>query len=231
MAYATSYSMFDNSDRITVNGITMTITEYKKQLKAKKQAMSKKQTPTKKRKAKKQETEITILPKEIKTMLKSAKVMKSLAAYYDNGYKQWGNICRDILNLKEIRPHFTFYRAKATEVTNTINEIANIAKGNEKAVFQYVRKLSYQLDDIKQHMQNLYKGTTSSGVIEAFGKHEAINGEGKRLGLRILMTRTFKAVDELETIIKRLQTIADKGVDIFDIHNHISGRAQKVSVN
>ena len=228
MAYTTSYSLFDTENKITVNGVTMTATEYRKQLKAK-QAMSNKKQP-KKRKAKKRETEITILPAEIKTMLKCAKVMKSLSAYYDHGYRQWGRICRDIINLKEIRPHFVLYRSKATEVEQTINDIADIAKRNQKAVFAFVRKLSWQLEDIKEHMQKLYKGATSSGVIEAFGNHEAINGEGRRLGLRILMIRTFKAVQDLENVIKRLQTIADTGVDVFDIHNHLSDRAVKASV-
>ena len=228
MAYATSYSMFDTENKITVNGVTMTATEYRKQLKAK-QAMSDKKQP-KKRKTKKRETEITILPTEIKTMLKCAKVMKSLSAYYDHGYRQWGTICRTIINLKEIRPHFVLYRSKATEVEQTINEIADIAKRNQKAVFAFVRKLSWQLEDTKDHMQKLYKGATSSGVIEAFGNHEAINGEGKRLGLRILMNRTFKAVQDLENVVKRLQTIADNGVDITDIQDHLSTRAVKVSV-
>ena len=228
MAYTTSYSLFDTENKITVNGVTMTATEYRKQLKTK-QATSNKKQP-KKRKAKKRETEITILPAEIKTMLKCAKVMKSLSAYYDHGYRQWGRICRDIINLKEIRPHFVLYRSKATEVEHTINDIADIAKRNQKAVFAFVRKLSWQLEDTKEHMQKLYKGATSSGVIEAFGDHEAINGEGRRLGLRILMIRTFKAVQDLENVIKRLQTIADTGVDVFDIHNHLSDRAVKTSV-
>ena len=112
----------------------------------------------------------------------------------------------------------------------TINEITDIAKRNQKAVFAFVRKLSWQLEDTKEHMQKLYNGVTSSGVIEAFGNHEAINGEGRRLGLRILMIRTFKAVQDLENVIKRLQTIADTGVDIVDIQDHLSTRAVKVSV-
>lgn len=228
MAYASIYSMFDTANKITVNGVTMTMTEYKKRLKAKKAESNKNQS--KKRKAKKRETEITILPSEIKTMLKCAKVMKSLSAYYDHGYRQWGRICRDIINLKEIRPHFVLYRSKATEVEQTINEITDIAKRNQKAVFAFVRKLSWQLEDTKEHMQKLYNGVTSSGVIEAFGNHEAINGEGRRLGLRILMIRTFKAVQDLENVIKRLQTIADTGVDIVDIQDHLSTRAVKVSV-
>ena len=87
--------------------------------------------------------------------------MKSLSAYYDHGYRQWGTICRTIINLKEIRPHFVLYRSKATEVEQTINEIADIAKRNQKAVFAFVRKLSWQLEDTKDHMQKLYKGATS----------------------------------------------------------------------
>lgn len=229
MAHTTSYSMFDTTNKISVNGVTMTMAEYRKMLKAKMAANEKKQP--KRHKAKKRETEITILPTEIKTMLKCAKVMKSLSAYYDNGYRQWGTICRDIINLKGIRPHFVLYRSKATEVENTINEIAHISKRNEKAVFAFVRKLSWQLEDTKEQMDKLYKGVTASCVIDAFGKYEAINGEGRRLGLRILMARTFKAVQDLETTIKRLQKIADMGVDVFCIHGHLSDRAVKTSVD
>lgn len=39
-------------------------------------------------KAKKQLNEIQLLPNDIKTLMKSTKVFKSLVAYYKNGYKQ-----------------------------------------------------------------------------------------------------------------------------------------------
>lgn len=186
---------------IIVNGKTMLITEYRKQMRAKQQP--------KKKTAKKQETYIRILPAQIKTMLKCAKVMKSLSAYYDNGYNQWGTICNDILNIKQIRPNFTLYRLKVKEVDKTINNINKIAKHNEKAVFQYVRQLSWQLDDTLKYMQLLSKGVEDSGVMYAFADHEAINGEGKRLGLRTLMIRTYFALNDLENVIKQLQKIAD----------------------
>ena len=38
--------------------------------------------------------------------------LKSLSAYYDHAYKQWGTIGQTILNLKEIRPTFVSYRVK-----------------------------------------------------------------------------------------------------------------------
>ena len=211
MAHSSFSSVFDKSETIMVNGVVMPLAEYRKQIRAKKSSSKKSIKRTKK-----EETPIRLLPSEIKAMLKSARVMKSLSAYYDNGYKQWGRVANDILNLKEIRPHYTLYRLKAKEMDKTIKEIADISKHNSKAVFQYVEKLSWQLEDIQDLMRKLYDGVNSCGVIYAFGDCEAINGEGRRLGLRILMIRTFKALYELDGIIKKLGVIADKRVHSYN---------------
>ena len=210
MAHSNFCSTFDRSNTIIVNGVVMNVSDYRKQMRAKASA---KKSKTSKR-TKKNETLITILPSEINYMLKCAKVMKSLSAYYDNGYRQWGNICKDILKLKEIRPHFIMYRLKAKELNNTINEISEISKRNGKSVFAFVRKLSWQLDDIKDLMKKLYDGAYESGVMTAYANSEAINGEGRRLGLKILMIRSFKAAYDLENVIKKLETIADNGTEV-----------------
>ena len=110
---------------------------------------------------------------------------------------------------------------KASEIDKTIKEIEVGGEGNEKAVYAFVRKLSWQLDDAKNLMTQLSHAVHDTGVIERYKGHECIDGQGKRLGLNILMIRTFKAVAEIESITKKLESVANKGVDIMDIHQHV----------
>lgn len=198
-----------NSDYVIVNGVKMSMADFKKLVKEKK-------SKTKAKKQKKVLTDINLLPSDIKEMMKKVKLIKSLSAYYDNGYRQWGTIAKRIINLDGIRKPFVLYRAKVREMQQTMNDIAEIAKNDEKAVYQYVRKLSYQLDDIRTQIDLLFKGVSESGIIYCYKDHECINGSGRRLGLQTLMSRSLGATIELNDIIKRCQKISDKGVDAFD---------------
>ena len=205
--YATTSSL-EKAQTIKVNGQVMTITEYKKMLAEKKKTNGKKKKAT--RRNKKNPTGITILPKDIKIMLRGAKVMTSLSAYYKHGYRQWGTICKTILNLKDIQSPFVRYTMSAKAVNEVINEINEIAKHNSKSVFAYVRKLSWKLDDVAKDMKALQEGINKSGVLYSpMQTHECINGTGRRLGLNILMQRTSDAIKELEVIVNNLQYIAD----------------------
>ena len=204
--YAT-ISSFEKAQTIEVHGQVMTITEYKKMLAEKKKTNGKKKAT---RRNKKNPTGITILPKDIKIMLRGAKVMTSLSAYYKHGYRQWGTICKTILNLKDIQSPFVRYTMSAKAVNEVINEINEIAKHNSKSVFAYVRKLSWKLDDVAKDMKALQEGINKSGVLYSpMQTHECINGTGRRLGLNILMQRTSDAIKELEVIVNNLQYIAD----------------------
>ena len=204
--YAT-ISSFEKAQTIEVNGQVMTIAEYKKMIAKKKKANGKKKAT---RRNKKSPTGITILPKDIKIMLRGAKVMTSLSAYYKHGYRQWGSICKTILNLKDIQSPFVRYTMSAKAVNEVINEINEIAKHNSKSVFAYVRKLSWKLDDVAKDMKALQEGINKSGVLYSpMQTHECINGTGRRLGLNILMQRTSDAIKELEVIVNNLQYIAD----------------------
>ena len=143
-------------------------------------------------------------------MIRGAKVMTSLSAYYKHGYRQWGTICKTILNLKDIQSSFVRYTMSAKAVNEVINEINEIAKHNSKSVFAYVRKLSWKLDDVAKDMKALQEGINKSGVLYSpMQTHECINGTGRRLGLNILMQRTSDAIKELEVIVNNLQYIAD----------------------
>jgi hypothetical protein len=205
---------------IVVGGKKMTKQEWKKYKKEQDAIIQSKLTKKKQREIqrakreakKKRETEITILPEIIKGIVKSAGPIKSLCSYYDNAYRMWGTIANTILKQPEIEAPFILFRSDAYELNRLISEISDIAKGNEKAVFAYIQKLSWTLDNARNKMKPLYSGVIASGVLEQFKDKECINGEGRRLGLRILMARTFKSMDAMEKAIAELSRIAHNGL-------------------
>ena len=199
-SYNDLYSYTNNT--IIVNGVKMTMKEYN--------ALCREKTKNKnKRKAKKQLNEIQLLPDDIKTLMKSTKVFKSLVAYYKNGYKQWGNIHREVLKIDNMGGKFILV-VSAIETTNKhITEICDLAKHSNKAVFGMIQDLSYKMTDLQSKLMNLHNVVTGSGIINSpFNIHEVINGKGRRLGLKILMYRTEDAIIAINTIIYKLQQLA-----------------------
>jgi glycerol-3-phosphate responsive antiterminator len=207
---------------IVVSGVKMTKKEYLKYKKEKNaeifSKLSKKKqreiTKAKREAKKKRETEITILPGIIKDIVKNAGPIKSLAAYYDNAYRQWGTIATTILTQPEIQNAFVLFRKDAYELEKHIEEINKLSKKNSKNVFAYIEMLSWSLDNTKTKMKSLYDGVIASGVIEKYMDKECISGEGRRLGLRILMFRTFKSLDAINNAVKKLSKIVSEGVSV-----------------
>ena len=215
------------SEYIIINGVKMTMKEYKAYRKEKEAAKTKKA----KKKAVKTPSDINVkeisgVALQIEKMLKPLTTLKSFSAYYDHAYRQWGTIARDILNLREIRPHFVFYRVKVRELEALLDDIQKMAKRNERAAYQYVEKMAWKLDDIKTDINNISKGVNTSGVIQQHINHECINGTGRRLGLQTLMNRTFKAISEIEDVVGTLKKIADEGVDVMNEGAHMSPKAR-----
>lgn len=207
-SYNDFYGYTDNT--IIVNGVKMTMKEYN--------AFRREKVKNKnKRKAKKQLNEIQLLPDDIKTLMKSTKVFKSLVAYYKNGYKQWGNIHREVLKIDNMGGKFILV-VSAIETTNKhITEICNLAKHSNKAVFGMIQDLSYKMTDLQRKLMNLHNVVTGSGIIYSpFNTHEVINGKGRRLGLKILMYRTEDAIIAINTIIYKLQQLAVIPNSIYD---------------
>ena len=124
--------MWDNLEQastIIINGVTMSMTDYRNMVKQN----------TKKHKAKKELNTIQLLPNEITYLMKQVRVIKSLGAYYNNGYKQWGTKCRDfVLQLKETRVPFLLFNNRSKELFEIMQSIQALSKKKEKSVFQYV---------------------------------------------------------------------------------------------
>lgn len=215
-----------SSDVIIVNGVKMSLAEYKKRAKE----INAKNNPKPQRREKRV-TEITILPEEIKMMMRGLRLMHSLVCFYNNSYKQYGVIARDILNTKEIHRPFVMYVKNVREAEDLINEIETISKRNKKDVFEFIRRLSWKLDDAKDNIVNISKGVSTSNVLQRYSDHVCINGDSRRLGLRTLIGRTYSTIKEMDAVIKNLQAIADKGVDIMCIAGHLSTRSKKICVN
>lgn len=200
-----SAAAIEQTNIIVVNGVAMSIVDFKKAQRAKNAAAK-----PKKKTQKKMITEITILPTEIDVLMKGAKVVNSLAAYYNNGYRQWGNVCKDVINNRYINSPFVKFNMEARKTNHLINEINHIAKHNSKSVYAYVRKLSWQVEDLQTALRALYEGVNKSEILlSPYADSECINGTGRRLGLRILMLRAFQAMDSLDKMAKQLSLIAD----------------------
>ena len=229
---ANGIASMETINTIKVGDKVMTIKEYKAYVKAKQnekliaKGRKPKEDKPKKRKKKDEVKEISAVAWQIEKMMKPITTLKSFAAYYDHAYRQWGNIAKDILNLKEIRPHFVFYRVKMGELERLIADIQNMAKRNEKAAYQYVEKIAWKLDDIKTDINNINIGIQRSGVIQQHKNHECINGKGRRLGLQTLVGKSFKAMSQLEDVIGTLKKIADDGTDPFSYGDHMSAKTR-----
>ena len=202
-------NIFENSATIIVNGVPMLAKDFRK-MKRDNANKGKKSTPKKK-----VASDMVLMSLDIKAMTKKVNLIKSLSAYYRNAYRQWGTIARDIINIECIRKPFVGYNVKAKEMLATLNEIESISKKNEKAVYQYIEKLSYQLDDIRQYIDDLCSNIIKSGVLEHYKNHECICGEGRRLGLKTLIGRSWGATIELNDIIKHCTKVSSKGLDAF----------------
>lgn len=193
---------------ITINGesVTMTEKEWKKQHRKPKKTTNKIVNPK----------TIKQIPIEVKNLMKSVKVLKSLCAYKEHGYKQWGRIANDIMAMRGIKVPFEQVTIKTKQAERLIKKINDIGKKNDYDVFQYVNTLQLRLEELTTQLNLLVNGINASHITKVFKDHEAISGEGKRLGLRLLCLRSQKAIGELEIICQRLWDIQEKGVDVFE---------------
>lgn len=205
-----SYSSYaiNQPQTIMVGGVKMTVKEFKEKYQKKN---------SKPRKKARRHTSVTILPSELKEMAKGLRTLKSFVAYYEHGYRQWGNITKLIVSdINGIKTPFLRVVVDTKQATNLLSDIKEMAKKNDNDVFQFVRKLSWKLDDVKNGLDKLTTAISRSGVLDRFGSHECINGTGRRLGLQTLMSRTYGTLKNLNAICVSLEMISDNGADVSE---------------
>lgn len=193
---------------VIVCGKKMELKEFKKMAKAKLGIEPKKRE--------KKVTSITLIASELETMVAKVNLLKSIVAYSDNAYKQWGTIANTIMNAKGVRKPFVQVVVKCREVAKLYDLALTLANKNDKDVYQYVEKLGWKFDDIRTELEALTDAIRHSDVLRQFANHEAINGKGRRLGLQVLVNRSHKAMDNIGLICKRIEEIVSKGTDAFE---------------
>lgn len=217
------------TEYIIVNGERKTIEQWKEEVKAKqKERRGKKRflDLSKPKKQKKETKEIGVVAEEIEKLLKPIITLKSIQVYKNHAYRSWGKIANEILSHKGISKAMSAYCVKFGELNKLVEDIQMMAKGNEKAAYQYVDKIAWKLDDMKRDIVEIIKATEESGVCERYKGHEAIYGEGRQLGLQTVITKSLATISEVEEVIATLQEIADKGTDPFSYGNHMSAKSR-----
>jgi hypothetical protein len=161
---------------------------------------------------------IPTLPPYIKSFTKHLKLCKSLSAYYNNGYRQWGVIVRVVTENEFISIPFTHFVKDVCDMEKHLAVIEKIAKRNDRDIFGYIEKLHYAIDDARTHLQELSTGIQRSGILSnpAFNGKEFIYGNGRRLGIKELCSRTLTTLLIMRNTIDELKKICDNGIDIME---------------
>ena len=219
----------NENETIIVNGVKMTIKEWKASVVEKqKERRGKKRflDLSKPKKEKKEEKEISIVASEVEKMLKPMTTLKSIQVYKNHAYRSWGTIANEILAYRGIRKPMALYCGCFGELNSLLNDVQNMAKGNEKAAYQYLDKIAWKLDDMKTHINDMMTAVYDSDVCQRFRNHDAIKGTGRQLGLGTIIKKCAKTISQLEDIIGTLQKMADNGTDPFSYGDHMSAKAR-----
>lgn len=216
--------MTETTEYVISNGERITVKEWKERIIAKQKTRrgKKRFLDLKPKKTEKKEKEISLIASEIEKMLKPMITLKSVQVYKNHAYRSWGTIANEILAHKGISKPMAEYCVRLGELNKLIEDIQEMSKKNEKAAYQYVEKIAWKLEDMKQNIIEIIKGAETSGVCERFKGHEAIYGKGRQLGLQTVIRKCLKTISEVEDVIGTLQKIADEGVDPFKYGEHMT---------
>lgn len=205
-----SFTSMTNSDSfVVVNGVRMTQSEYRKQLKAKGVIKPK-------AKVKKQPTEIMLQAEQIDKMISKAKTLYSFIAYKRHGYRQWGTIVNTIMAIEGIRKPYIRYVAKYYDIQNLLKQIKDCGKRNEKALYGYLEDLSYRLYDIYDILLEVSKGVSRSGILDRYANEKCIFETGRRLGMKVLLSKTHETCTDILRIATTCGDFSKDGIDPFE---------------
>jgi hypothetical protein len=210
-------------DTIIINGVKMTMKEYKAYRKEKEAEKNPKKSVKRKKAVVK---EISAVALQIESMLKQMSVLKSVQVYRNHAYRSWGTIANEILSYYGIRKPMAEYCVRFGELNTLLSDIQKMAKRNEKAAYQYVDKMAWKLDDMKANIIDMMKAVEESEVCKRFKNHEAINGKGRQLGLGTIIDKCLNTIGQVENTIEELKKIADNGTDPFHYGEHMSPKTR-----
>lgn len=205
--------MSRNESTITIinsegKAVTMSLKEFK--------AQNKPKTTAKERKAREaaKANSVTDIECQILKIERSCRYLDSIKAWADNGYQQWGTIHTTIRNLEPIRrplglvcSHYNGY------CKPYMQQIKAMSRRNDKDLFQYLNWLCNHFEVVKTNLDILMSNISESNVLSAYRKEKCINEQGRRLGLRILVQRSTRAMGDIDGALSTIRDLICKGVD------------------
>lgn len=233
----TAFNMMERDEcKIIVGGVTYkSMAEYRKAMADKKKAQAKAEREkakaegrkiVKARKKKKEENEIGIVALTVKGLVDKMTTLKSIQAYKEHAYRQWGTIADEILAHRSISRPMVSYSVQYRELNELIETIGKLSKRNEKAAYQYVQKMVWKLDDMRTNINALVKAVNDTEVCQRFKGHECINGKDRRLGLATILKKCSKTLEQMDTTAKELEEIVKNGTDPLLYGSHLSIRSK-----
>lgn len=217
----------DKTQYITVNGVTMTIAEFKK---SKRPAKS-----TKKRVRRTGETaivgtdhkEVSVLAAEVEKLIKTAAPFKSLSVFYGHAYRSYGVVSEEIM--KPYRKEYVAYQSKYREVERIINIMHECGKRKENEIYDFAIQLAWKLDDMKIALNKLIEKVRDNRevTIRLFKGQPVYEGRmlgGKtprELGFKHQLfsqspVKIFKTMEKLEECIETIKKWGETGRNPFD---------------
>lgn len=143
---------------------------------------------------------------------------KTTEAYYHNGYKQWGNIWKTIAQNPLIEPHFISFISAYYDANKALKMIVNIAKKNDRDIFQYIEKLAYKIDDMAESILKISDAVAEAGIYSnpSYNGKECVYGDGRRLGIRTLCSRVSENIAYAKKAVAELIAMTINGVDVME---------------
>lgn len=196
--------------------VTMTMAEYRKMYQPNKGKRNKKNDAAK-------ANSVTDVEAQIIKIEKACKYLDSIVAFSHNGYQQWGAIHTTICNLEPIRKPLGLICGRYNGYCKDyMARIKAMSRKNDKDLFQYINYLVNNFEIVKTNLGALMHNITSSNVLSAFRNEKCISENGRRLGLRILVQRSTRAMGDIEGALCKLRELAENGVDVAEYN--IKGR-------
>lgn len=192
--------------------VTMTMAEYRKLYQPNKGKRNKKNDAAK-------ANSVTDVEAQIIKIERSCKYLDSLKAYADNGYKQWGVVATTIMGLDGIRRPLGQVTAHYSGYCKMyIDKIKAMSRKNDSDLFQYINWLVNHFEVVKSNLDVLMHNISESNVLSAYRNEKCITEQGRRLGLRILVQRSTKAMGDIEGSLNTLRDLVIKGVDVSEFN-------------
>lgn len=187
--------------------VTMSMAEYRKMYQPNKGKRNKKNDAAK-------ANSVTDVEAQIIKIEKACKYLDSIVAFSHNGYQQWGAIHTTICNLEPIRKPLGLICGRYNGYCKVyMARIKEMSRKDDKDLFQYINWLVNHFEVVKTNLDALMHNITSSNVLSAFRNEKCISENGRRLGLRILVQRSTRAMGDIEGALNTLRDLALNGVD------------------